>query len=449
MTAVAGVSALVPTMSADRLSLLLPALGVLLIVLLSARAQPRAAAALWFIVICFVPCWVELTVKYSFPAAVLVSMVLVLALFPTVPREFGISDWMMIAFFLSAVVPYLLGLGDRSATMVLLTYWAPAYLLGRTLALHTGVEWLYRCASVLFTVVAIGAVVEFAFSWNPFVEIRLNNGLYRTWATLQERGGVIRAEGAFGHSIALGASMALVIPLVIASRFKVRTRALMVLVMLACEVVTFSRAGMVSAALAVALMALFGREGLNPKLRGLVIVVLVAVAVAAAPLITGTYERAGTEASNSADYRFSLASLIPRMALLGKSPAMYVSADGTNYIGRFQSIDSAVIVLGLTYGLLPILVLCVMFLCGLYLLVSGRATAPTVAVLAQLPAFLSVALITQYQVLVWFMVGLSVCTQVSRNEDAGSIPPVTNRPTPRRRTMHMISGSLAASGGKT
>lgn len=448
MTAATGFSAMTPMLSADRVSLMLPALGVLLIMLLAARTHPRAAAALWFVVICFVPCWVEVTVKYSFPAAVLVSMVLVVALFPTVPKDFGISDWMMIAFFLSSVAPYLFGLGDRSSSMVLLTYWGPAYLIGRTVATHTGVEWLYRCAAVLFTIVAIGALIEFIFSWNPFVGIHLNNGLYQTWGKLQERGGVLRAEGAFGHSIALGASVALVIPLVIASRFSLRTRALMVLAMLACEVVTFSRAGMLSAALAVALMALFGREGLSPKLRGLVVVVLVAVAAAASPLLTGTYARAGAEASNSADYRLSLTSLIPRIALLGKSPDMYVSANGTHYVGQFKSIDSALILLGLTYGLLPLIILCSVFLGGVYLIVSRQATAPTVAVVAQLPAFLSVAMITQYQVLVWFMVGLAVYTQVLRDHDNEALATPIHRPTPLRQPMHTISGSFAASGGK-
>lgn len=447
MTAVAGLSTLSPTLSVDRASLLFPVIGVLLILLLAVRTRPRAAAALWFVVVCFVPFWVQVTVKYSFPAAVLLSLLLVIALFPTVPREFGITDWMMIAFFLSAVAPYLLGLSSSSSTLVLLTYWGPAYLLGRTLALRTGLDWLYRCAGVLFTIVAIGAVIEFVFSWNPFVGIELNNGLYETWGTLQERGGMLRAEGAFGHSIALGASVALVIPLVIASRFSLRTRALMVLAMLACEVVTFSRAGMVSAALAVALMALFGREGLSPKLRGGVIVLLIGVAVVAAPLITGTYDRAGTEASDSAGYRLSLTSLIPRIALLGKSPDMYVSASGTHYVGQFRSIDSALILLGLTYGLLPLLIICGLFLGSLYLLLSRQATAPTIAVVAQLPAFLSVALITQYQVLVWFMVGLSVCTQVVRDRDDDSIPPVSYRPTPLQRPLHAIGGSVAAARG--
>lgn len=448
MTAMAGLSVLSPKMSSERLSLLFPALGVLLVVILAARTRPRAAAALWFIVLCLVPCWVQVTLKYSFPAAVILSIVLVLAAFPTVPKDFGIGDWVMIGFFLFALAPYLFGLNDRSSTMVLLTYWGPAYLLGRTMVLHTGVDWLYRCAAVLFTVVAIGAVVEFFFTWNPFVGIRLDNGLYQTWGTLQERGGVLRAEGAFGHSIALGASVALVIPLVIASRFSLRTRVLMVLAMLACEVVTFSRAGMVSAALAVALMALFGREGLSAKLRGLVLAVLVAVAISAAPLVTGTYAKAGTEASNSADYRLSLTSLIPRITMVGKSPDMYVSANGTHYVGPFRSIDSALILLGLTYGLIPLLIICGLLLCGVYLLVSRQATAPTVAIVAQIPAFLSVAMITQYQVLVWFMVGLAVCTQALRTHDGHPAPAAINRrPAPLRRPVHASSGSLAASRG--
>lgn len=438
--------AMAPPLSADQLSLLLPAVGVLCTAVLLFRSRPRAAAALWFGLLCLVPCWVEVSFKYSFPALVIVTILMVVALFPTVPREIGIGDWLMLGFFMVSVVPMYLGLGgDKSSVMVLVTYWGAAYLLGRTLALHTGVDWLYRCAAIAFTVVAAGAVIEFAFSWNPFIGIHMSNGLYDTWATIQERGGVARAEGAFGHSIALGASVALAIPLVIASRFTFRTKTLMVVLMLACEVVTFSRAGMVCAALAVALMAVFGREGLTTRARAAAVTMLVAVAVAAMPLVTQTYADAGEEASNSADYRLSLTALIPHIALLGRSHDMYVSANGTHYVGRFRSIDSALILLGLTYGLIPVLIAATMLLAGIYLVATRLATAPTIAVVAQIPAFLSVAMITQYQLLVWFMVGLAVCTQVMRKHtDVRRL--LTNENSPRG-LVNISGGMRAATGG--
>jgi hypothetical protein len=48
---------------------------------------------------------------------------------------------------------------------------------------------------------------------------------------------------------------------------------------------------------------------------------------------------------------------------------------------------------------------------AIWWLISGRATAPVVAVVAQIPAFATVALITQYSTLTWFVAGLAVFSQ--------------------------------------
>jgi hypothetical protein len=55
--------------------------------------------------------------------------------------------------------------------------------------------------------------------------------------------------------------------------------------------------------------------------------------------------------------------------------------------------------------------------------VTGRATAPTVAVVAQIPALATVALITQYSTLLWFVAGLAVFSQSRAAEPAAEEPP--------------------------
>jgi hypothetical protein len=58
-------------------------------------------------------------------------------------------------------------------------------------------------------------------------------------------------------------------------------------------------------------------------------------------------------------------------------------------------------------------------------MVSGRATAPTVALVAQIPAFATVALITQYSTFTWFVAGLAVFSQSvdGRRADVPAPPP--------------------------
>src|SRR5206468_2158665 len=126
-------------------------------------------------------------------------------------------------------------------------------------------------------------------------------------------------EGAFGHSIALSSSLALAIPLTLASNFSARTRVLMTTCMLGGVIVTFSRTGMLCAVLALLLSVLFLREGLSSRLRVLIVAAVAVIGTAVASLVSNTFAAAGAEASGSAAYRAHLTSLIPDMALFGQA----------------------------------------------------------------------------------------------------------------------------------
>lgn len=55
-----------------------------------------------------------------------------------------------------------------------------------------------------------------------------------------------------------------------------------------------------------------------------------------------------------------------------------------------------------------------LLLVGIYLVFTRQAAPATIAVVAQIPNLLTVALITQYQIFFWFMVGLAVYSQAAR-----------------------------------
>jgi hypothetical protein len=63
----------------------------------------------------------------------------------------------------------------------------------------------------------------------------------------------------------------------------------------------------------------------------------------------------------------------------------------------------------MTLGLVLVLLILAVGWCLL-----GRASAPTIAIVAQLPALSTVALITQYHVFFWFTLGLAVGAEAAR-----------------------------------
>ena len=79
--------------------------------------------------------------------------------------------------------------------------------------------------------------------------------------------------------------------------------------------------------------------------------------------------------------------------------------------------------MGLTYGWVPLACVLAMLLAGVGCLLTGRATAPTIALLAQVPAFATVALITQYSTFTWFVAGLAVFSQATLRRAHAQPPP--------------------------
>jgi hypothetical protein len=301
-----------------------------------------------------------------------------------------------------------------------------AYLLGRLLPVDVDVRWIYSCVAVIFTAVAVLALIEFAFGWNPFIALGPANPLHVKWGNLQGRGDLLRAEGAFGHSIALGSSLALAIPLTMAAPLHVRIRLTMVIVILGGIAVTISRISMVSAALAVVLSVAFLKDVPRQLKVGIVVVGALVTAVLA-PYFFSVFQAAGDEATNSANYRGSLAELIPDISLLGISPVAYRSATGELFFGRFQSIDSQLLYTGLTYGWFALICAVVLLIAGVVVILRGRATPATIAVVAQIPALTTVALITQYSMVFWFIAGLAMFTQVDQGRAATTADSSTNK----------------------
>ncbi len=426
-----------PTVDAVLLAGAVAVVGALGVVVL--RQAPRLALGVWLAVLCAVPVWAGVTVVVDWEPEVLVTLLVLTSLVSLRPRgrvrpAGGLTpaDGVVALFVLTAaVVPVVTGATSVSDVFVLTVQWTGAFLVGRLVGHRVGLRWVYGAVAVAFALVAALALVEFALGWNPFVQVPGSGSLHEAWSPIQERGGRARAEGAFGHSIALGASLALALPIALVAPFRAGVRVALAVLLLAASAVTFSRVGLVTAVLGVVLCVLFLRSGLSWRIRLVVVCGLVVVGAALGSLLSGVFTAAGAEAADSAGYRVALLDLVPQISAFGRSDSAYRLASGESYFGGFSSIDNALLLLGLRYGWVPLVVVTGLLVAACATVLRGRATAPTIALVAQIPSFVSVALITQYATLLWFVAGLAVFAQAA----ARSTPGPPREPVPRSPDM--------------
>ncbi|KQR54876.1 hypothetical protein ASF88_01320 [Leifsonia sp. Leaf336] len=404
--------------SVDKTLLIAVAVAVAVLGFVVLHRYPRLAVASWIVSICFVPIWLGFGVgfngNYYLPPATAAAFLVVAALLP-VPR-FRLSwlDGLMTLVVVCAICSLFTGNAGIAlgAAILVVTYFVAGYIVGRVAPLKVDPLWIHGAIAVCFTIVALLAIVEGLTRFNPFVLIKAPNSLYSAWGSIQSRGGVPRAEGAFGHSIALGASLAMAIPITLASPFRFWIRVGMSLTMLVATVFTFSRIGMVCALLGVVLSILFMRDAISRRARITLVTIVIIASAALFPLVISVFDDAGSEATDSANYRGDLTQLFGTMNPIGVASSAEKNSAGTLYFGNFRSIDSQLILTGLTNGVIVLVAVVVALVFGILLVLRGKATAATVALVAQIPAFATVALITQYSIFVWFVAGLAATTQL-------------------------------------
>lgn len=397
-------------------------LGFLIIV----RRSPRVGLIAFLLTLSFVPIWVEVN-------AVLISLSLVSAVGAGTavalvtrryPQRWSIADLLMSFVFISSLAPVLLGRISLNAALVVIFVWGTAYLLGRTALLNVRASDLYSWTSLLFGAVAVLAVVEFVSGWHGLSEWGPRNANRAVWGTIQQRGGLARAEGAFGHSIALGAVLSMGAVLTVEARFRRGIRLTLIALFVVGAAVTLSRLGLICSALGLVICVVFPPSERARELRAGLVALLAVGAAVLLPLSLGVLSDAGSEATGSASYRGNLLSLLPYIDLLGTTAAAYTAADGTRYIGPFKSIDSQLLIFGLTYGWMTLACVVVLLSLAVVVVLRSKADAATISVVAQIPALATVALITQYAVFFWFTVGLAIAGQElrarERSQDLGS-----------------------------
>jgi hypothetical protein len=396
--------------------------GVVLLFLCNLNA--KISLVILLCAIGFMPYWWGIVVLGYVPAAALVGLaVLPGALIRGIRQgSYAIVSVLLLAVFIALLI--VSGASMPGHGFVLLAQWIPAFLVGYALTQQAGLDFVRAAITVVFTLVAICAIVEYFAGWNPFSGTAPITEQYAKLGTLQARGGITRSEWSFGHSIALANSLALAIPMVLTSKFGAIVRAFALVAILIAIVTTFSRSGLISAGLALVFTLWASKGGLSRQSRTTLTLTVLITTIVAVPWIQGVFTAASTEASRSADHRFRLLDLIPHLNAFGTADGYYETGGVFEWFGVI-SIDNAFLRLAVNFGwVLGALLL----LAAVWIFVRAFrriVTPPEIALASIMPALLTVALITQFAIFVWFFIGVAAAwtAGVSRsNQDveAGS-----------------------------
>ncbi|CAN5328256.1 hypothetical protein BH11ACT3_BH11ACT3_17330 [soil metagenome] len=393
--------------SLGAVGLLALGIGALVVLVLLFRAMPRLAFVIWAVVLFFVPVWIGATAGFFWAAITVVTLVVIVASLGRV--RWGAPDIVMLLFAAVCVLMFVLKQASTSATVIALLEWVVPYIWGRIVLSRVTADFMYRVVAALAAAVAVLALIEFATGRNAFVDLPALGPSYTVWSPLQYRGGLLRAEGAFGHSIALGSSLAIAAAFLLASSLRTVVKLCALALIIAAIVVTFSRIALVGVVITVALSVVVGAR-LTRVARIAIVVVAAAAAVFLVPFISGVFLDAANEASGSAAYRGDLFQLVPQLAWFGSSADFSVITTDGSYLGAFaDSVDNALLLVALRFGIFPVLLIILLLAMAIVsVLTPGRANVGSIAIVAQIPAMFSVAFITQYGMFVWFVGGLAV-----------------------------------------
>lgn len=383
--------------------------------------RPKLGFLVWLASVAAVPCWIGAGVGIFVPATLIGSMAALTCLFLGVKWIPGKADLCVIMLLIASALGVYFGsstgTSSVSAFASMFTLWIPGYLVGRFVCEKAGVSFVKTSIGVSFGVIGLLAIVEKFTAWHPFVGHFAMNTLSEIWAPIQIRGGEERSEWTFGHSIALGGSLALAIPFLIASSLKTKTKLVLLALILGGVVTTYSRGAMLAAGLTLVL-SLLTAKNLRSGHRFLLLVAASAFAVATVISFAAVSDEAGSEVSDSSSYRVSLFTrLIATLEPIGRANS-YMSGAAQGQYGNYTSIDNSFMAQGLGFGWIAMLVAVLPFAAMGVRFLRRRASFAEVAMLGQLPVLTTVAMITQYQVMVWMVAGLAATLARARAKPA-------------------------------
>lgn len=371
------------------------------------------------------PFWIGVSIgPRFFPAILLLSLWAVVSLMEPLQKVRAV-DWLVIALGLISVAYLALGTVELPHVFNLLG-WVIPYFLGRSTGYRVTRESLILIFAVVGLLLSLQSLIEFSLDWHPFSTLTLAFGPSEIWSPILYRSSFARSEGALGHPIALGLAIAICIPFVLATRLRARARLALVSVMFAAVLVTFSRNAIIAALLSVVLSFFFLRELGRPAARVAVVVVLLGASVALAPTYLNSIDGGTGVLENSADYRLNFFSVIPNVGLFGISdiyteyaPGKWGWASSAYEEDVIVTLDNTILLDALQFGSLHAAILLFVLADIVRRFTRDRSNPALLAIVAQIPALLAVAMITQLPYLLWLIAGIGVSWAEQRDANKG------------------------------
>jgi len=392
-----------------------PSLTILLVaglaVIAIAWRKPLLSGGLWWAVVAIVPTWIGIGFAGSqFVMGSVLALVLlfgVLAAPGPRARVNALDVAMMV--LIGTMVLALLFDGSRSLANDSIMQWGLPYLLLRFVSLRTSDASLGKMIIGVGLLCAAWAVVEFLFGFHIYETMQLPGSLMNLqeiWQSIQTRAGVARAEGAFGTSISLAGFLALAIPYALQLRLPAMLVTLGILG--AGMVCTLARTGAVAAGIMIALILIMRVQKYRPALT----VAFLIGALYVAPIVTGTgvNQDLATDFSDSSGYRdYVFATAFGLTVPFGPANEMA----GFSYV----SVDNAYLRLALDSGQVPAAALVLVFVVALVAYLRYRQGQALVASIAMGASLYVVALITQWQMFIFAVLGIAA-TEIQRAREA-------------------------------
>lgn len=394
--------------------------------------RPTWGIGLWLVATIFTPSWTAVAAAgfTLYPVNVGLPIAAGMALHVLGRAHFRWPDQLLVwATLLASVLTTFYGtpfwlLVNLAGTLLL------SYVFGRSAG-----EQLQRVYVWCMLLVAIWGLVEFAFDWHAFTGWFTSSG--QTWYEVQGRSGVTRSEATIGHAIAYGACLVSALPFT-----RLLKHPLVAQIVLSLGVaVSFSRGPLIALALTLVLMVFTATSG-----RQRLVALAQLVAGGALVYFLFSFLYGGASADNeirvSGNARsVQLGETIDRIRLFGPAEGAKVGTDGVLVTPGVEVIDSTPLRLAINFGWVYALLLLAPLAYGAFCVLRGRAGPATAALLGQAPVLLVTSLITQWQAMLFFVVGMAVAElAASREGPAPDHPkPMRSQAAPRVRARPAVS----------
>lgn len=379
------------------------------------RRRANMLVAFFLGVLFLVPTWLGIPVASFFVSLHVIALGLLLIAFSWAALGIRIDslDLVLLLLFVFVVASWPFGGANPSHVADFVAFWVLPYAVGRIVGAGVSAVSFERIVAPFAVVVSVWAIIEFAFHLHIFESLVLPFGPSDRWASIQTRGTFERSEGAFGHSIALGAALGYLLPFVLSKYLGLR-RLVLAALLVAASFTTLSRSGLIAAGVGALMWSWSGRRAGGARAMQTLFGAVIAGLVVTFGL-GNIDDLGGDEVTGSSAYRQGFWSLLGDVRLLGASRGAFMYAPGrTGYVsseypeGFARSIDSTALLLALRFGWIAAGIFVLALIVVAMRALKGGGPVALIGAGALIPVVSTTAMITQIPLIWWVSIGLSV-----------------------------------------